>query len=97
MKRKINPTTMLMILNLQKIFSVYIDASVYAMGSILMQGGMVICYHSKVFHGGVLNYPTYDKWIYYFGTSCQKVESLFYGKGDHHPHKSLSTTIFVGP
>lgn len=36
----------------------------YAMGPILMQGGMPICYHSKVFNGEVLNYPTYKKELY---------------------------------
>jgi hypothetical protein len=30
------------------------------MGMVLMQGGRSICYHSEVFNGVVLNYPTYD-------------------------------------
>jgi len=28
---------------------------------VLLQGGRIICHHSEVFHGTVLNYPTYDK------------------------------------
>jgi hypothetical protein len=43
---------------------VEIDASGYAMGEGLMQGGRLVCYHSEVFHGVVINYPTYDKDIY---------------------------------
>ncbi len=40
------------------------DASGYAMGVVLMQGGRHVCYHFEVFHGAVLNYPTYDKELY---------------------------------
>jgi hypothetical protein len=29
-----------------------------------MQGGRPVCYHFEVFHGEVLNYPTYDKELY---------------------------------
>jgi len=43
---------------------VEIDVSGYAMGAVLMQGGRPISYHSEVFHGEVLNYPTYDKELY---------------------------------
>jgi hypothetical protein len=40
------------------------DASGCAMGEFLMHGGMLVCYHSKMFHGGVLNCSTYDKELY---------------------------------
>jgi hypothetical protein len=40
---------------------VEIDASGYFMGSILMQGGRLISYHSEMFHGDVLRYPIADK------------------------------------
>ena len=39
-------------------------ASGYAMGEIFMQGGNPMCCYSEMFHGGVLNYPTYDKELY---------------------------------
>lgn len=50
--------------NLQQPFKVETDASGYDMGALLMQGGRLVCYHSKIFHGVVLNYPTYDKELY---------------------------------
>jgi hypothetical protein len=28
---------------------------------VFMQGVRLLCYHSEMFHGGVLSYPTYDK------------------------------------
>jgi hypothetical protein len=37
-----------------------IDASGYVMRVILMYGGKLVCYHSKMFHGVVLNYCMYD-------------------------------------
>lgn len=36
----------------------------YVMGVVLKQGGRPICYHSKLFNGEILNYPTYDKELY---------------------------------
>jgi len=39
-------------------------ASGYVMGRAFMQGERIVCYHSKVFHGEVLNYPTYNKELY---------------------------------
>jgi hypothetical protein len=50
--------------NLQKPFEVETDASGYAMGAIMMQGGRLVCYHSEVFHGAIFNYPTIDKELY---------------------------------
>jgi hypothetical protein len=97
MKRKINQAPMLTLPNLHNPFKVDIDASGYAMGEILMQGGRPIYYHFEVFHGVVLNYPTYEKESIFLVSSCQKVEELSNGKGDHHPHISLATTIFIGP
>ena len=49
---------------MQNPFEVEIDASGYVMGVVLMQGGNLVCYHFEMFHGGVLNYPTYDKELY---------------------------------
>jgi hypothetical protein len=43
---------------------VEIDASGYVMGVVFMEGGRLVCYHSEIFHGAVLNYPTCDKELY---------------------------------
>jgi hypothetical protein len=64
MKRKYSQAPFLTLPNLQNHFEVEIDASGYAMGAILIQGGRPICYHSEIFHGEVLNYPTNDKELY---------------------------------
>ena len=55
---------MLALLDLKRSFGVEIDASDYAMGSILLQEGKPICYHYKKFSGAILNYATYDKEMY---------------------------------
>jgi hypothetical protein len=52
---------MLVIPNLQNPFEVEKGASGYAMGVVLMQGGSPIYFHFELFHGVILNYPTYDK------------------------------------
>jgi len=44
--------------NLHRPFALEMDASGYVLGAVLMQGGRPICYHSKLFHGAVLYYPT---------------------------------------
>jgi hypothetical protein len=97
MKIKINQAPVLTLPNLQNPFKVETYASGYAMGAVLMQGGRHVCYHSEIFHGEILNYPTYDKELYALGSSCQEVEALSDGKGDHHPHRSPTTIVFVGP
>ena len=49
--------------NLQQPFEIQTDASRYVMGEVLGQG-KTVCYHSKLFHGVVLDYPTYDKELF---------------------------------
>jgi ectoine hydroxylase-related dioxygenase (phytanoyl-CoA dioxygenase family) len=49
--------------NFHNPFELETYASGYAMEAVLMQGGRLIFYHSKVFHGAILNYRTYDKEI----------------------------------
>jgi len=61
LKRNINQALILALPNLQKPFKVETNASGYAMGAVLIQGGKQVCYHSKMFHVRVLNYATYDK------------------------------------
>jgi hypothetical protein len=52
----------------------------YAMGAVLIQGGMLVCYHSEVFHGAVLNYPTYDKDLYDLVQFVKKWKQCLMGK-----------------
>jgi hypothetical protein len=64
LKRKTNQASILTLPNLQKPFKLEMDSSGYVMTAVLMQGNKSICYHYEMFHGGVLNYPTYDKELY---------------------------------
>jgi hypothetical protein len=80
MKRKNNQALVLMLPNLQNPFEVETNASGYAMGAILMQGGRPICYHYEVFHAVVLNYPTYDKEIYALVQDVKKWKHYLMGK-----------------
>jgi hypothetical protein len=63
-KRNIIQASVLKLPNLQNPFEVEVDASGYAMGVVLMQGGRPLLYHYELFHGEVPNYPTYDKDLY---------------------------------
>jgi len=56
------------------------DASGHAMGAVLMKGGSHVSYHSKVFHGAVLNYPTYEKEIYSLVQAVKKWKHYLMGK-----------------
>ena len=46
---------------MQNPFELETYASGYDIGVVLIQGGRLVCYHYKMFHEGLLNYPTYDK------------------------------------
>jgi hypothetical protein len=46
LKKKINDAPVLSMPNLQRPFELETDASGYALGAILMQGGRLVCYHS---------------------------------------------------
>jgi hypothetical protein len=61
-------------------FEVETYASGYDMGVVLMQGGKTISYHSRMFHGGVLNYHTYDKELYALVQVVKKWKHYFMGK-----------------
>jgi hypothetical protein len=94
LKRKIIQALVLALLNLQKPFKVEIDASGYAMGVVLMQGGRHVCYHSEIFHRAILNYPTYGKDIYALVQAIKKWKHYLMGKEtiihiDHQPLQYL--------
>ena len=70
------------------------DASEYAMGEILIQGGKLVLYHFEMFHGGVLNYPTYGNELYALVQVVSKWKNYLMGKEttthtDHHPLQYL--------
>jgi hypothetical protein len=55
-----------------------------------MQGVKLVCYHSEIFHGRFLNYPTYDKEIYTLVQVVNKWKHYLMGKETiiqtyHHP------------
>ena len=64
LKKKINHAPIMALPNLQQPFEVETHVSGYPMGVVLMKGGRPTWYHSEVFHGAVLNYPTNDKELY---------------------------------
>ncbi|CAL8168284.1 unnamed protein product [Prunus armeniaca] len=68
------------LLNLQKPFEVEADASNYAIGAILFQDGKLVAYHSKMFSGSVLNYPTYDNELYTMHQAVKHWRAYLLGK-----------------
>jgi hypothetical protein len=94
LKKKISQAPFFALPNLQKPFKVETDASEYAMGVVLMQEGKPICYHFEMFHGKVLNYPTYDKELYALVQALKKWKHYLMGKEtiihiDHQPLQYL--------
>jgi hypothetical protein len=77
--------------NLQNPFNMETHASGYSMGVVLMQGGGLIFYHFEVFHGVVINYPTYDKDIYTLVQAIKKWKNYLMGKDTiiHIDHQTL--------
>jgi len=57
-----------------------IDASGYALGAVLMQKGRLVCYHSDLFHGAMLEYPTYDKELFEIVQVVKKWKHFLLGK-----------------
>ena len=75
---------------------VEIDASGYAMGAVLMQHKIPICYHSETFSKAIINYPTYDKGWYALVQSVKKWKHYIMGKEtiihtDHQPLQYLQS------
>jgi Ni,Fe-hydrogenase I cytochrome b subunit len=62
-----------------------------------MQGGRHVCYHSKIFDGVVLNYPTYGKELYALVQAVKKWKHYLIGKETiiHTDHQSLVITITI--
>jgi hypothetical protein len=61
------------------------------MGVVFTQGGKLVCYHYEMFHGGVLNYPTYDKELYSLVQVVKKWKHYIMGKETiiHANHQPL--------
>lgn len=63
-----------------------------------MQRGRLVCYHSKVFHGAVLNHYTYDKAFYALMQAMKKWKHYLMGNEivihtDHQPLQYLHTKV----
>jgi len=54
----------LRLLNLSQPFEVETDASQFAIGAVLKQGGHPVAYHSEALADAKRNYSTYDKEFY---------------------------------
>jgi hypothetical protein len=59
-----------------------------------MEGRRHVCYHYEVFHGAILNYPTYDKELYALVQDVKKWKHYLMGKEtiihtDHQPLQYL--------
>ncbi|VVA37284.1 PREDICTED: Retrovirus-related Pol poly from transposon, partial [Prunus dulcis] len=96
LKRKITEAPVLALPNLQRPFEVEADASNYAMGVVLFQDGKLVAYHSEMFSGPVLNYPTYDKELYAMHQAVKHWRAYLLGKevvvhSDHKPLQFLTT------
>lgn len=91
LKKNISQAPVLKLPNLQQPFEVEINVSGYDMGVVLMQGGRHVRYHSKVFHGEVLNYPTYNKELYALVQVVKKWKYTLMGKDTiiHTNHQPL--------
>jgi hypothetical protein len=78
------------LLDLSQPFEIEYDASQYAIGSVLKQGGHPITYHSKTMSKENKNYSTYDKEFYSLVQALKQWRHYLLGKEtimhtDHHP------------
>jgi hypothetical protein len=98
LKEKISSTPVLSLSNLRQPFEIQTDANNYAMREVLLQHGKPICFHSKTFNGEMLNYPTYDKYLYALVKSVKKWKHYLLGKEtiihtDHQPLQYLQSQM----
>ena len=91
LKYNISLATVLALPNLRQSFEIQTDASDYAMGTVLLQHGNPIDFHSETFNGVVTNYHTYDKELYELVQSVKKWKQYLMGKEMivHSDHQSL--------
>lgn len=94
LKEKLSTAPVLVLPDLHQPFEIETDASGFAMGAVLMQGGKPVYYHSETFSGAVSNYPTYDKELYALVQSVKKWKHYLMGKEtiihtDHQPLQYL--------
>ena len=80
MKNNTSSSPILALPDLRQPFEIQTDASDYAMGTILLQHGKPISFHSEMFNGAVINYPTYDKELYTVFKSVKKWKHYFMGR-----------------
>lgn len=61
------------------------------MGVVILQHGKTISFHSEIFNGVVINYPTYDKEFYALVQSVKKGKHYLMGKETiiHVDHQNL--------
>ena len=81
---------------MQNPFEVKADASNYVIGAILLQDEKLVAYHSEMFNGLVLNYPTYDKELYDLHQVVKHWRAYLLGKEvvvhlDHKPLQFFTT------
>ena len=95
LKEKISSAPVLALPNLRQPFEIQTDASNYAMGAMLLQYGKPICFHSEMFNGALINYPTYDKELYALVQSVKKWKHYLLGKRNHYSQRSSTFSIFT--
>ena len=91
LKQKINSAPVLAFPDLKQPFEIQTDANVYTMGAVILQHGKPISFHSDIFNGVVINYPTYDKKLYALVQSVKKWKYYLMGKETiiHTNHQPL--------
>jgi hypothetical protein len=80
LKKKIIQALVLILPYLQNPFEVETDASGCVVGVVFIQGGKIVFYNSKMFHGRVQKYPTYDKELYTLGQVDNNWKHYLIGK-----------------
>jgi hypothetical protein len=60
LKKQLMTTSILVMPDMEKLFSIYCDASGQGLGCVLMQDGCVVAYASRQLRKHEVNYPTHD-------------------------------------
>ena len=98
LKRRFKNAPILSMHNLQHPFQLEIYANGYALGVVLLQGGRPVRYHFESFHGVALDYPTYDKDLFFHFPNSEEMENYLLRKEtiihiDHQPLQYLQIHI----